>query len=46
MEEKRKAQNQGQKIYQKGNTEIRVKSDKTKSSGSDSDDYVDFEEVD
>jgi hypothetical protein len=46
MEEKRKAQNQGQKIYQKGDTEIRVKSDKTKSSGSDSDDYVDFEEVD
>ena len=46
MEEKRKSQNQGQKIYQKGDTEIRVKSDKTKSSGSDSDDYVDFEEVD
>ena len=46
MEEERKAQNRGQMIYQKGNTEIRVKSNKTESSGSNSDDYVDFEEVD
>ena len=46
MEEKMKTKSQGQKIYQKGDTEIRMKSNNQGSSNSNSDEFVDFEEVD
>ncbi len=46
MEEKMKEKSQGQKIYQKGDTEIRLKSNQNGSSNSKTDDYIDFEEVD
>ena len=46
MQEKMKDKSQGQKIYQKGDTEIRVRSNRGSTTNSDSGDFVDYEEVD
>lgn len=46
MEEKVKEKQMGQRVYQKGDTEIRVKSEKNQTSNTDSSEYVDYEEVD